>query len=183
MSSNIIYHKHHIIPRHVGGSDDESNLIKLTVEEHAEAHRVLWETYSNEYDRIAWQGLSGNINKEESRVLAVKAANTGRKQTPEHIAKRSSSMKEHIKKHGAMTLGKKLGPASAERKKKISEANKGNTHRLGVKLSDETKSKMSKATKNRPLVECPKCKIKIPKANLSRYHGLDGSKCKFSLKL
>ena len=32
-------HKHHIIPRHMGGTDDPSNLIELTIEEHAEAHR------------------------------------------------------------------------------------------------------------------------------------------------
>ena len=37
-----IYHKHHIIPKHIGGSDDPSNLISLTIEEHAESHRILW---------------------------------------------------------------------------------------------------------------------------------------------
>jgi predicted molibdopterin-dependent oxidoreductase YjgC len=30
-------HKHHIIPKHMGGTDDESNIIELTIEEHAEA--------------------------------------------------------------------------------------------------------------------------------------------------
>ena len=39
--SNTIYHIHHIIPKHLGGTDDPSNLIKLTIEEHAEAHRIL----------------------------------------------------------------------------------------------------------------------------------------------
>jgi hypothetical protein len=176
MENKTIYHVHHIVPRHMGGTDDASNLIKLTVEEHAEAHRALWEKHGSEYDRIAWQGLTGNITKEECRILAVKAANTGRKQTPEHISKRSTALKEHIKKHGAMTLGKKLGPASDERKQKISMANKGGPGRPHPH-SDITKDRMAQAAKNRPTAVCPKCGIEMQKANLSRYHGLDGSKC------
>lgn len=57
-----IYHIHHIIPKHMGGSNHPSNLIKLTVEEHAEAHKKLWEEHGNIYDRIAWLALSGQIN-------------------------------------------------------------------------------------------------------------------------
>jgi len=60
-----IYHTHHIIPRHMGGSDDPSNLIRLTVEEHAEAHRILYEKYGLEQDRLAWLGLAGIMTKQE----------------------------------------------------------------------------------------------------------------------
>lgn len=62
---NIIKHKHHIIPRHIGGTDDPSNIIELTVEEHAEAHHVLWEQHGRYQDYYAWQGLSGIIGKED----------------------------------------------------------------------------------------------------------------------
>ena len=68
---SIYKHKHHIIPRHMGGSNDPSNLVELTVEEHAEAHRVLYETYGSEYDRIAYKALTGQIGKEEARILAA----------------------------------------------------------------------------------------------------------------
>lgn len=57
-------HKHHIIPRHMGGSDEPENLIELTVEEHAEAHRKLFEDYGHWQDYVAWQGLAGLISKE-----------------------------------------------------------------------------------------------------------------------
>ena len=60
-----ISHKHHIIPKHMGGSDDPSNIVELTVEEHAEAHKELYEKYNNEYDKIAWLGLSGQTSKQE----------------------------------------------------------------------------------------------------------------------
>ena len=49
----------------MGGTDEPSNLIELTVEEHAEAHRLLWEKYNMKQDWLAWQGLSGYIGKEE----------------------------------------------------------------------------------------------------------------------
>lgn len=58
-------HIHHIIPKHLGGSDDPNNLIELTVEEHAEEHRLLYEKYRRWEDYLAWQGLSGLISKEE----------------------------------------------------------------------------------------------------------------------
>lgn len=54
----IMLHKHHIIPRYMGGTDDPSNLVELTVEQHAEAHRQLYEQYGNWQDYVAWQGLA-----------------------------------------------------------------------------------------------------------------------------
>ncbi len=61
----------------MGGTDDPSNLIELTVEEHAEAHRLLWEQHGNKKDYYAWKGLSSQIGKEEirrelSRLGAIK---------------------------------------------------------------------------------------------------------------
>jgi hypothetical protein len=58
-------HKHHIIPKHMGGTDDPENLIELTIEEHAEAHRILYEQHGRWQDYYAWKGLSGQIGREE----------------------------------------------------------------------------------------------------------------------
>lgn len=58
-------HTHHIIPRHMGGTDDPGNLIDLTIEEHAEAHRLLYEQHGRWQDKVAWQGLLGLISHEE----------------------------------------------------------------------------------------------------------------------
>ena len=58
-------HKHHIIPKHMGGTDEPSNLVELTPEEHAEAHRVLYEEHGHWQDYVAWQGLAKLATKEE----------------------------------------------------------------------------------------------------------------------
>lgn len=70
-----MYHLHHIIPKHVGGTDDPSNLIRLTVEEHAEAHKKLWEQHGRWQDKIAWQTLSGQICIQEAREEMMKFNN------------------------------------------------------------------------------------------------------------
>lgn len=63
-------HKHHIIPKHMGGTDSPENIIECTVEEHAEHHRQLWLEHGHEWDRIAWLSLSGQINVSEAKRLA-----------------------------------------------------------------------------------------------------------------
>jgi len=63
--STTIYHNHHIIPQYMGGTDDPSNLIKLTIEEHAQAHRDLYEKHGDCRDKLAYQGLEGLIGKDD----------------------------------------------------------------------------------------------------------------------
>jgi len=52
-------HNHHIIPRHMGGTNDPNNLIKLSVVDHAAAHLKLYEEYGKYEDWLAWKCLSG----------------------------------------------------------------------------------------------------------------------------
>lgn len=40
-ADNIVVEKHHIIPKSLGGSDDESNIVKLTPREHYICHKLL----------------------------------------------------------------------------------------------------------------------------------------------
>jgi hypothetical protein len=61
----MIKHRHHIIPKHAGESNDSSNIVELSVADHAEAHRILFETFRRTEDLLAWKGLAGIIGKEE----------------------------------------------------------------------------------------------------------------------
>jgi hypothetical protein len=42
----------------------------LTIEEHAEAHRLLYEQYGRWQDRVAWHGLEKRISKQEAERQA-----------------------------------------------------------------------------------------------------------------
>jgi hypothetical protein len=140
-------HKHHIVPRHMGGTDDPSNLIELTVEEHAEAHRKLWEQYGNIKDYCAWKGLEGTIGKEE--IVRLLMDPTGRVHTEETKQKISQSHKGKLKhteeskeKLRQFRTGMKL---SEEHTAKISKGLGGNTIMVGRKLSEDAKKKISEA--------------------------------------
>jgi hypothetical protein len=53
----MLKHIHHIIPKYLGGTDDPSNLVELTVEQHAEAHRLLYEQHGNWQDKVRVAGI------------------------------------------------------------------------------------------------------------------------------
>lgn len=58
----------------MGGSDDPSNLIELTPEEHAEAHRALYEEHGLWQDFVAWQGLAKLAEKKDYIKLMLQEA-------------------------------------------------------------------------------------------------------------
>jgi hypothetical protein len=47
-------HKHHIIPRYMGGTDAVENLVEITVTQHAMYHFCNYQLWGNEEDKIAW---------------------------------------------------------------------------------------------------------------------------------
>ena len=101
MSNETIYtkHKHHIIPKHMGGTDDPSNLIELTVEEHAEAHRVLYEKYGRWEDELAWKGLSGMMSKQE--IIKRQLSEAGRKGAEMTNIKRGAKKWDRVNKYNS----------------------------------------------------------------------------------
>jgi len=110
----------------MGGTDDHSNLIELSVEEHAEAHKKLYEEYGNQYDRIAYEALSGMIKKEEviQQVLSEAGKRGG---APKGRVPWNKEMKGVQKNPYLAELNKSRRgqPISEEIKEKISAANKG----------------------------------------------------------
>jgi hypothetical protein len=88
-------HKHHIIPKHAGGTDHPSNLIALSIEDHAEAHRVLWEQHGLTADFVAWKMLSGKTD--EAELARIELAKNGFVEFVKD-KERSASWKKNISK-------------------------------------------------------------------------------------
>lgn len=65
-----IYHNHHFVPRHAGGSEDPSNIMRVSVAEHAALHYERWVVTGDELDRVAWKFLAGQIRMSEAKKLA-----------------------------------------------------------------------------------------------------------------
>lgn len=78
----------------MGGTDEPENLIELTIEEHAEAHRLLYEQFGQWQDEIAWKTLSGQMTGYEAQQQARSNAMKGFKHTEHTINKIKESCKK-----------------------------------------------------------------------------------------
>jgi hypothetical protein len=120
----------------MGGSDDPSNLIELSVEEHADAHRKLYEEHKNHNDYVAWKSLLGclDVDRYYETSRAGGLNNMGKPKSEEHKRKISEALKGRSGAHSEST------------KQKISERMEGNTNSKNHN-SDEYKKNQSLAMK------------------------------------
>jgi hypothetical protein len=68
-------HKHHILPKYKGGTNDPTNLIEVSVTCHSMFHFCNWQLWGDTRDYLAWKGLAGVIGKEE--IVATLARESG----------------------------------------------------------------------------------------------------------
>lgn len=133
MSSDIS-HKHHIIPFHewkhkinpeAKRSDREfnapDNVVWLSLEQHTECHKWLWEHFCSYEDRLAVSLLSGAITKEEGRSERARIGWLKRPRT-----------------------------ASIETRQKQSIVHKGNQHAKGYKFTEEQRKRVSFSRLGKP---------------------------------
>ena len=120
-------HKHHIIPRHMSGSNHSSNIVVLSVEEHAEAHKKLYEEHGKWQDKIAADMLSGQIKSDEVRreLCRARMLNDNPMNNPESVKKMLESRKwykpsvETKAKTSASCRGKKKSNTDNMNKSKL----------------------------------------------------------------
>ena len=112
----------------MGGTDDPDNLVELSVADHAEAHRVLYEKHGCWQDYLAYMGLSGQIGKQELIRMKQSLANLGKDHSgannPMWNKKHSEETKRKIGaasvnrnwgRHGGSAAGAKNGKAKRAR--------------------------------------------------------------------
>lgn len=61
-------HEHHIVPKHMGGTDEDCNLTYLNVREHIIAHYLLWKIYKNPNDLRSMKMLGANLSPQHRRI-------------------------------------------------------------------------------------------------------------------
>ena len=139
---------HHIVPRCAGGSDSDTNLVKLTPEEHYTAHLLLVKIYEHKSTRLykkllyACNLMSGksNIGRKNKMYGWVKRkisiARTGTSHSLVVRQKISKKVTDYFECNDSWLKGKTLTEAH---KKKCSEGLSGRT------FSKEHKLKISKA--------------------------------------
>ena len=122
----------------MGGSDDPTNLVELTIEQHAEAHRVLWEQYGKREDFLAWKSLSKQIDEEEIQQIRSSIGgknNRGKQKTDNHRNKIRESL-----------LGRDGIFFTEERRQKLSESMCGNNN-FKKNWSEERRNQFSERMK------------------------------------
>jgi hypothetical protein len=186
-------HKHHIIPKHIGGTDSPDNLVELSIEEHAEAHRVLYEEHGRIQDKRAWLGLAKIITGKE--IIAEILSSP---KSEEHKQKISQALKGRpapwaLGNKNATVLKGRVMPEGTRQKIADSKIGKkrpdmfGNTYATALKgrkkteehkqavlnalNSKEVKDKISNSWANKPAVTCPHCGVEGKQGhNMNRYH-------------
>jgi hypothetical protein len=113
----------------MGGSNHPSNLIELNIEEHANAHKELFEKYGCWQDEIAYKALSGQITNAEANLEKCRLSKLG-KNNPRY-GKPGTLLGKKGSEHpafGKKTFGRKGRIQSDETKQKIRDKLTGVKH-------------------------------------------------------
>lgn len=157
---------HHIVPRCMNGSDDTSNLVRLTAREHYVAHQLLAKMYSNHYGlaKAAFfmtVGLErqnnrcyGWVREKHAESMSISQAGESNSQYGTCWITNGEENKK-IDSNQEIPEGWQRGRinpvCSEEAKQKISNTLRGKSK--GKKLSEEHKLKISKACRGAKLSE------------------------------
>jgi hypothetical protein len=154
LDSSIKIEKHHILPKSLGGTNDPSNLVSLTLREHFICHMLLvrmtngkertkmvyalWKMCHSTKEKL--NAFKLNSRTYDSVKSLMSKSRTSDDFTPEWRAKISASRK------GKSSWNKGI-PRTAEVKEAVSKANKGRVTKgfTGCIHSEETKKKISDA--------------------------------------
>lgn len=160
-----VYHQHHIVPRHAGGTDEPSNLIKVTIEEHAELHFARYLEYGELGDWLAAFALSGQISNAEA---TAEARRDFRRRNPDHHAKAGrvggKAPASEKTKAVAASLAAELG------KKPWWNNGETNTRSWTCPGENWFEGRVGYVKRRKdPKVACPSCGLEMVKCNLSRH--------------
>ena len=133
-TKDAYYEIHHIIPRCLGGNNENTNLVLLTAREHFICHLILCRLHKNNHK--LWYAANAMLMRQSLKISSRQYAEI--KGNLKHSDETRRKMSESSKGRGK---GKKL---SDETKAKLREA-----HKNRLPVSEETRKKISDANKGR----------------------------------
>lgn len=140
---NCYTEKHHIVPRCLGGTNDDDNLVSLTAEEHYIAHQLLVKMFPDNYKLLkAVSYMSSGTNK---TVRNNKMYGWIRRKISKYMSERtvSDSTRKKMSENAKKRLGDKnpfFGKKHSEKTKMLLKEKR--KKRFGYTHTDETKKKM-----------------------------------------
>ncbi len=150
--------KHHIVPRCMGGSDELTNLVKLTPEEHYVAHQLLVKIYPENHKVVfaaQMMAAASNTHTRNNKLygwlrkrlsIALSESNRGIRRSPETEFKKGKfhTGKPFKKGHIPWMKGKR-GFISKDGLEKIRESNRRCKKGLGLHRTPDQKKNISAA--------------------------------------
>lgn len=161
-SSDVYTEKHHILPKCMGGTDNQSNLVIMSAREHIIAHLLLMNAFPEISGltfaancMLSYGTVRSNIAKENlsTKTFSIVREENSKRRSLEYSKERhpmygKKHSKESKKKISLSKLGRKMPPASDELRRKRSENVKGEKNPMyGKHLSNDHKKKLSNAFK------------------------------------
>jgi len=110
-------HTHHLLPKHMGGTDHETNLVpSISITRHAMFHFANWQLHQKTEDYIAWRSLSGKITKAQAifEAQSLGGKKGGKNRPPELVVE----------------LGKRLAEWGRQNRQFMLEVNQENGRKL-----------------------------------------------------
>lgn len=142
--------RHHIIPRCMGGTNDEDNLIDLYAREHFEAHRLLALENPNKKGLVfAWFAMANLKDKKQKRVKVSAIEYEEARKSYSKMCKKIYSGKNNPN----------YGRKHTEEERKLMSNNHGryfgkSNHFYGKKHTEETRKKMKTNNTKKKKVIC-----------------------------
>ncbi len=140
--------KHHIIPQCIGGTNDPSNLVRLTPEAHYLAHQLLVKIYPDNHKLIFAANRMTSGKRRNNKLYGWLRNKHAEATSKLHKGKIVSA--ETRAKLSVANKGKPRPPISAETRAKLSVAKKGKsfseTHRNNIRIANTGKKRSAAST-------------------------------------
>lgn len=152
--------KHHIVPRSLGGNNNDDNLVKLTAREHYICHRLLPKMLEGEskYKMLCAIHRMAHSNQKQRKKISSRVY--------EHIKVEKAKLHSKLySRENNPLYGKKL---SKEHIQKLREARARQVERQGDTMTAEARAKLSLAAKGRVLADDHKEKIAVANRGKTR---------------